>query len=348
MTLHDRRAQLPPGQPSRAALWVVALLLLTTSGVHAQAPTAGDVWGLGSFANRGVDPNAVATFRDLLRDELRSRTGVGFVDIAAPCEDIECVRGAAGGSGATVVVHASVSQLGQKLVISVNAAEVKSGASRFSERMNAAGPEELDVIAARMAEAIARGTGTDQTAELGMITEPEAEQPLRREGRFAGTLTLQGILPTKGFAGEIGGGGVELGLWFETLDIAIEPRIGVRFDLGDRERDYFHVPIELGASYLFSRGDISPMLGIGAGMHFVWEEEEVQTTVGEFLRTTSNTVIEDQLTLFAVYARAGIMVLRTYTGSMVLSIDYAIGFGEFQERNNEQAIRFNIQMVVGS
>lgn len=329
-------------------LAVVALLALAlpVAGVSAQA-TAGQKWGLGTFSNRGVDPNTIATFRDLLRDEIRSRTGVNFIDIPGACEEVECVRAAAGGTGASVVLHASVGQLGQKLVISVNTADVQTGASKFSERMTAAGPEELDVIAMRMAEAMARGTGTDETAELGMITEPEAAEPLRREGRFAGTLTLQGILPTKGFAREVGGGGVELGLWFETLDIAIEPRIGVRSDLGDPARDYFHVPIELGASYLFSRGDYSPMLGLGAGLHFVWESEDVVETVGQHLLTTSETVIEDELLLFAIYARAGIMMLRTYNGSVVLSVDYAIGFGEFQERSNEQAFRFNIQMVIG-
>ena len=29
-------------------------------------------------------------------------------------------------------------------------------------------------------------------------------------------------------------------------------------------------------------------------------------------------------------------------------VDYAISFGEFQDRKNEQAVRFNIQMVIGS
>jgi len=341
LTLHS-------SQWNRVGVLAAVLLALGVGDARAQGSGAGQTWGLGSFANRGVDPNTVATFRDLLRDELRSRMGVSFVDISAPCEGVECVRGAAAGSGASVVVHASVSQLGKKVVVSVNTADVRSGASRFSERMSAVGPEELDVIAARMAEAMARGTGTDDTAELGMITEPEAKQPLRREGRFAGTIALQGILPLAGFAGEVGGGGVELGLWFETLDIAIEPHVGARFDLGDKERDYFHLPIELGASYLFSRGDYSPMLGLGAGLHFVWETQHVQSTVGDYLLTSSSTVIEDQLMLFAFYVRAGMMMLRTYNGSMVLSVDYAVGFGEFQERSNEQAIRFNIQMVIGS
>lgn len=332
---------------ARRPVWVAAALVTTL--LLSPASALAETWGMGSFQNRGVDDAAVATFQDLLRDEIGTRLGVSVIDVPGACDDIECVRAAAKGTGTQYVVHGSVGRLGSKVVVSVNVVDVQSGASRFSQRMNSNGVEELDVVAARMATAMAADKPVDKTAELGNITQGEAKKPRRRQGRFAGTFAMQGIVPLSGYADQVGGGGIELGMWFETYDIAIEPKFGVRFDMGDPARDYVHLPIEIGVSWLASRSDISPVLGVGAGMNFVWESVERRSRVGSVLVQEVENGYDDFASLFAVFARAGVLLMRTYNGSVLISVDLAHGFGRFDNRreNGETAVRFNLQLIFG-
>lgn len=326
---------------------LLALLLLALLPTQALAET----WGIGTFQNRGVDPNAVATFRDLLRDEIGNRLGVTTVDVPGACDSVQCVRAAAAGSDASVVVHGSVGRLGQKVVVSVNAIFVDDGSGRFSQRMNAMGVEEFDVVAARMAEAMVSDRPVAETAELGNLTDAEVAPPKRRRGRFGGTLGLQGILPLSGYADEVGGAGIEGGMWFETYDIAIEPRLAVRFDMSDPKRDYLHGGFELGVSWLMSRSDISPVLGVGTGLHGVWEsvERSSEGMPGFQVQLPSHSDRTDFALLFPVFLRAGVLLLRTYNASLLLSVDAIHSFGKFEDRgeSGETAFRLNMQFIFG-
>jgi hypothetical protein len=311
---------------------------------HASHSVAQERWALTAH---GPDPQLVATLRTLLADELRGRASIQVEQLADACEDVACSRAAAGKTGAAVAVHVSVLQLGQKHIVSVTAVDVGSGETRFSDRMDAQRVEELDVVAKRMAEAMTRRAPVENTAELGTITEAEADAPVRRSGRFALSLHLGALIPTEGFADRQAGGSIEAGLWFETYDFVIEPRLAVRFDLTDELADYTHVPLELALSYLFSRRDVAPLAGLGVGVGYVHEKIHVERETGTVLVTRTHDAISDDLVGASVFGRLGLLMLRTYDVSMLVTADYGLTFADYQEQRVDQTVRINVGVILG-
>lgn len=321
----------------------VAALLL---GVHSPA-AAEDHWAIDRFAVQDVSPATAATFRQLLRNQISSRNGARFTDLDAGCTDLPCARSAAQPSGAQVVVFGSLGQLGRKVVVAVTAARVSGGPPLLSQTLSVDRVEELDTAAERLAEALVSGREVKQTAELGSITHEEARAPVRRDTRFAFSLNLEGIVPTRGYADEALGAGFGFGLWFESMDFVIEPRLAYRSEFGAGERDWDHLALEIGASYVLARSDFAPVIGGGVGLHYLDESLPVAREVGSVIVSTSEDVIEDDVFGFSAFVRVGLLLLRTYDVSLLVALDYAFTFADFEERGDEQAVRLLVGVVIG-
>jgi hypothetical protein len=324
-----------------------ALAALCSLLVAPSASAQDDHWAIDRFAVQDVSPATASTFSQLLRNQISTRNGARFSDLNAGCADLPCARGAAAPTGARVVVFGSLGRLGSKVVVVLTAAQVQDGRVLLSETLSVDREEELDVAAKRLAEALVSGRGVEHTAELGNITTEEAKAPVRRDTRFGVSLNLEGVLPTKGFADRALGAGFGLGLWFESMDFVIEPKLGYRSELGAGGRDWDHGVLEIGASYLLMRGDLSPLIGGGVGLHFMNEELPVQSEVGRVVVSSSTDVIEDDVFGFAAFARVGLLLLRTYDVSLLVALDYGLTFADFQERSNEQAFRLVVGVVIG-
>jgi hypothetical protein len=312
----------------------------------AQAQTR-EHWALDRFAAQGVDGTTAATFQQLLHGQIASRTSGPLTDLHSTCQDTGCVQAGAGKVGARVGVYGTLGRLGIKVVVTATAVDAQSGRALRSETISVDRVEDLDDAADRMAEALVTGKRVEKTAELGTITHEEAKAPVRRDTRFGVTLGLEGILPAHGFADGVVGAGTGLGLWLESMDFVIEPRIGVRTDLGAGDRDWTHVPLEITLSYLLSRSDLAPLLGAGLGLAYVHEELPVMRRDGSSLVTTGTRVVEDSIFAFDIYARVGLLLLRTYDVSAVVALDYAFTFGDFEQRTNGQAVRLSLGVILG-
>jgi len=321
-----------------------AALLL---GVGARTASAQARWAIDRFAEQGVGAGTASTFRQLLRGQIASRNGASFSDLDSGCGDSQCARAAAAPSHAEVVVYGSLGRLGSKVVVSVTAVRVQDGSTLASETMGVDRVEDLDTAATRLAEAIVSGKHLEQTAELGTITHEEAKAPVRRDTRFGFTLQLEGIFPAHGYADRALGAGGGIGLWFESMDFVIEPRIGFRTELGAGERDWEHVPLEISLGYLLGRGDFAPLLGGGIGLSYVHEALPITRTVGSVARSTSTDVIDDRVFAFDAFARVGLLMLRTYDVSALVALDYAFTFADFQERSDDQALRVVVAVIIG-
>jgi len=156
-----------------------------------------------------------------------------------------------------------------------------------------------------------------------------------------------GIAPFAGYADEQLGGGIEIGGWFETYDFVIEPRFGVHSDLTSEREEYVHLPLEVSIAYLFTRDDISPLLGLGGGLGYAFEAVYVEHEIGEVLVTRTHDRITDSVMTAQLFARTGLLMLRTYDASLALTLDYALTFGDFQERTVEHALRIGLGIVLG-
>lgn len=325
---------------------VACMTLLSWSSEGAAQAAAS--WALTAHSADPADTVLASTVRDLLASDLVSRPNTRATILPDACQDVTCTRAAAHAAGGqTVALHISLHRLGQKLIVTATAVDVATGEPRTSQRMTANQVEELDVVSRRLAASLVAGSSVEETAELGNITESEAEVPTRRSGRVALSLHLVGIAPFNGYAEQQLGGGIELGGWFETYDFLIEPRFGVRTDLTREREAFLHLPLEISAAYLFTRDDMSPLLGLGGGLGYAHEVIYVEHEIGEVLVTRTHDRISDSLMTASLFARAGLLMLRTYDASLVIAVDYALTFGDFQERSVAQALRLSVGVVLG-
>jgi hypothetical protein len=326
------------------SLTVVSLYELA---IGPSSALAQPIWAIDRMTVQDVSPGTAETFRQILRSKLAAGNGARYVDLNYGCTDATCARNAAAPALASTVVFGSLGRLGTKIVVTVTAVEVGSGAVATSESFSVDREEELDLAAARLAEAVLRGRRVEQTAELGATSREEAAAPGGRDTRVAVSLGVEGIFPVKGFAEQVNGAGFLLGLWFEAMDFAIEPRIGWRTELGGGGRDWDHLVLELSAAWLILRGDITPVIGGGVGLQYLNEKVPVSREVGSVLVSRTTDVIEDSLVGFGAFGRVGVMLLRTYDVSLLVAVDYAVTVADFQERDDEQALRATIDLIIG-
>ena len=224
-----------------ALLFVVALLL----SARTSSAAAGDVWSVLPFWAEGVDPSVAQTFREILEQEIGARGGYRFVPAPAPCGEPSCAHAASARLGARVVVFGSLRPLGTRILASATAVDGATGRVIASDRLGVDRVEDLEAVARRLAQSLTTLSPAADNARLGTITHEET-LPDRRRGVSTNTsLRAGGILPLKndGYASLGTGMAFDLGIWLEARHFAIEPRIGVRFDVYEKDRgSYFEMP----------------------------------------------------------------------------------------------------------
>ena len=317
------------------------LALLVAAPAHAQ-----DAWAVLPFSTRNVDADATETFRDLLISELGARTGSRFVDAKGPCNDMPCARKSGHDKGAAVAVFGKLSKLGSKIIVTVTAVEVAGGAALSQQRMSVDRVEDLEAVATRIAHAIVEGETTDETAQLGAITHKEQKPAIRREGQSGTSLRVGGVSP---FGDPYSAGfGIlaDLGYWYEATDFAIEPRFGLRTNADpDDDEGYLAFHFDVSANYIFSRRDLAPFFGVGGGLRYVSEKANDPWEKNETIQIRNQEISEDAGWAPGAYARAGLLLFRTYSLRTALMVEYDITFAELHRKSNPQTLNFGISVM---
>ncbi len=328
-----------PDNPWLTLLWLIGLVLLSV--MWAGTAAAQDTWTVLPMGSRAVEPGASESFRDILQSELSARTSASFVTPKGdmPCRDVPCATKAAQDVGAQVVVFGSLNGLGRKIVLTITTVDAVTGEVSGSQKLAIDRLEDLDIAATRIAEAITNGTSTDETAELGTVTAHEVKPDRRREGERGLGLRVGGITPLgSGYGGASSGVVMDFSYWFETQNFAIEPRIGFRFAANEDSGDYFEFPMDVGAYYILGKGDFAPFIGGGGGLRWITESRQETVEVGNVIKTTNTRVNEDSGYGFGVFARGGLLLLRTYTMRLALTVDYNISFLTLNGNSNPQSL----------
>jgi hypothetical protein len=316
-------------------VWPVSALVLISSVAQAQT------WAVSSRSTGSSISDAdVRTFQRLLADELTTR-GKQASPVMPACGDWSCLKDAAAEVGATVAVDSEFLPLGRKVLVRAEARELATGRVLGNARMTAAEVEELETIAARLATALATGQPIEETAEVGQAVKAEDDLGRLRGGRHGLALWALGVAPIRqSYADGSPGVGVHIAYWFETRHFALEPRIGFHMDGNGGVSRFYEMPIELAAYWVPLTGDVSPFVGLGAGVRSVWERREEDVTVGSTLVTTSRAELNDSAWGFGTTVRAGVILFRTYRLRLLLSAEYSAAFLSLNDRRNPQAFRF--------
>ncbi|MFO0749358.1 MAG: hypothetical protein U1F43_27380 [Myxococcota bacterium] len=300
-----------------ALTWLVFLL---AAGV-ARAET----WAVFDIEGVGVDAGTAHVFQELLAGEIGDERPATFVTANAACQGDACVQAAAA-LGADRALYGSVSALGSKVIVNIYTVDVKSAATdRHTVTVDRI--EDLDVAAKRIGRAIARGETTAQAAELGTITHEEAKPDVRRDGASGLGAYVGGVVPF-GAAQAAGlGVAIDASYWFETRSFAIEPRLGVRFAVnGERGQSWVELPIDIGLYWLAALGDVSPFLGGGVGVRYAREVRAFDETRGDVLPVATEGTRPDSGWGPGIFARAGVMLLRTYTVRVAFALEAGATF----------------------
>jgi hypothetical protein len=293
-----------------------------------------------------VDPGAAETFRELLQGELTARTGAAFVQPERACADVPCAVEVGGQSKAQVVVFGSLNALGQKLIVSTTVVDAVNGRVASNQKIAVDRLEDLDKAAVRIAEAITLGTNTDETAALGTIVHEEVKPDVRREGARGLGLRVGALLPLgASYANSDPGAVIDFTYWYETRNFAIEPRLGLRFSADDDNgNSFFELPMDIGAYYILGDGDFAPFIGGGGGLRWVSETVQETVLVGSVITTEHQAATDDSAFGFGAFARAGVLLLRTYTVRLALNFDYNVTFVELHDSPTPQSFTAGISV----
>jgi TolB-like protein len=302
-------------------------------------------WVVSPFVNRGVEEIAAETFQDLFEGELSARAQVAVQRAGAVLRE----PGEAASFGRDVaaerVVYGSLSALGSRIIVSATVVDPGSGVVLGTARMTATRLEDLEPIAARLAEAIATGKDVDETAELGLITKAESTPKERRKGDHAFGFRLGGVGPISGYSDSGFGVLIDLSYVYEANDFAVEPRVGFRFSAersGDAE--YFQLPIDIGAYGIVGQSDVAFIGGGGVGIRYHWERRPETIVIGGILTETHRAEVSDDGWGFGMFARVGALFFRTYSVRMAVTLEYDISFIELHEHRYPMALIFGVAL----
>lgn len=304
-----------------------------------------EAWSVLPFGARGVDLDTTATFRDLLVAELGGKTRANFVDTDDVCTDVPCAMEVGRALGVHVVVYGRLSRLGENIVVTSAAVDVEEGETLSQLRMSVDRVEDLEKVAARMASAIVEGEDVQETAELGAITDEEAEPDTRREGDSGLALRVGGVMPfgdalTSGF-----GILFDVGYWYEARDFSIEPYFRYRGAASsDDDERYDGVNFDVAANYILLRGDFAPFVGLGGGLRWLNESRRIPVDIGTSLSKIDD-LEEDAGWGPGAFARLGVLLFRTYTMRMALTAQYDATFIELHDDSVAQAVDFAISVI---
>jgi hypothetical protein len=364
------------GRSPRAAL---AAVITATLALAAARPAAAQIyssqaWIIIPLETTGVDPTAARTFLGLLREEIGRRAGARFLGApTTPCSDGSCAVAVGRATGARYVVWGEASALGAKVIVTISTADATRNAILSTQRVAAPRVEELDTLAVQIVQAIVAGRSLDTVAQARPAPQPApqpapptppgyppapaypppdayprptpAPMPGENDSTLGMMLRFGAFIPLgKGYAGNPGGGiSLAAGWWFESGHLAVEPRIAVNFDAEtESESKYVEVPIDVGAFWLMTSGDLIPFLGGGVGARYLWEKKVTTMTLGETLPSTATRVDEDRAWGAGLYVRGGLMLRaggRRHTRSKILlTAEYSSAFLKVNGFSNPQSV----------
>lgn len=308
----------------RAALALWPLLAVAPAAAGNLEPS----WTLLDFGGSAqLSVTDRTTFRELLRGELAGADPAA-VYVAPPpdrvCEDPACAAAAGREVGAARVLQPTLSTLGKRIFVSIELIDVEAGRLVTRERITIDRVEDLVAVAERMATALVGGVSTREALRLGNVTAEDSRPEQRRKGASGPLLRIGWLLPLRGYGDTSGGIHLDFGWWVEMEDFALEPRIGFRFDDSRTDLDFREFPLDLSIYRLFGRGDFTPYLGGGFGLHWLRSERLVTARTGDFLISESQRVHSENGWSYALGLRGGMMLFRTWQTRVLIHGEYEL------------------------
>ena len=287
------------------------------------------------FYYAGVDDVSAETAESLLLGELAkqntyqliTRSQTTDIPEAADCRDVSCGLSVGKQLKADKVLQTQLSKLGEKVIVQFTLLDVNKSDVVLADNITAPILEDLDKVMKRIAESVAQGVPIKKSATVENIVYEETEAPLRRSMRRFTSYSFGYLFPQHGYDGDERSFTTDVRFGAETANS--------EFGLQLAARNGFAV--NLFASYLITKTDVSPYIGGAFGFHWVSHQRDF------YYDPALNDWIEDdrradglELTL-----NSGLRLMRTYDFQILVNLSYLITFNDFDDK----AIAFTIGIL---
>ncbi|HPR18575.1 MAG TPA: hypothetical protein PLD62_10055 [Candidatus Cloacimonadota bacterium] len=201
--------------------------------------------------------------------------------------------------GVDLVLITAMNKLGNKLLVQFILVDVAQGTTVLADDLTATGIEDLDMVMKRLAVCVDKGLGFQETAEIGLITNYEENEPRRRMARSYGGGSYGFFFPMKGFRNDTDRSFLfDLRTGYEMDRHEVGLLIGLR--KGFVSNIYY--------SYLLSGKDVCPFIGGSAGFHWL-------TYQGSTLDSANGLELG---------LRTGFQLFRTYDFHILINFEYSL------------------------
>lgn len=278
-------------------------------------------------AGEAVDAGDLTSVSRLFREAIETRSPRDSVSLSkTSCSDRDCALGAVQAVSidpSIQVIYSSFYKLGSKWIFSGTILNA-DGSNAFSQRLTALSIEDMEAVTVRMADALMLRKTTDQVASIDNISEKESEsEPDRRRSLYRGGVAVGYLFPAASdfeYKTVNSSGGTKTHdytqmirlTWLNTWEFRNNLQLGT--DL------VWSTPSAFGADaslrYIFSRGDFSPFVGGGLGLHYVHGDDYDNESMDPRNRNSGP----------ALNAQAGMMLFRTYDVNVMLRGQYQVIF----------------------
>ncbi len=268
------------------------------------------------FYSLGIDEISIQTADSILKNEIQKLSSMQIISqdkTIASLEGEECVETVCAVEigrelNADLVLITNLSKLGDKIIIQYNLVDVNMGQSVVVDNTTSRTIEDLEVVMKRIAISIVNKKPLEETAEVGAIMEIENDIPRRRSARRIWGISFGYLYPQNGYESVNDRSfTIDFRSSYEVKNIAVGLQLASRYGFASN----------IFASYLFSKNDICPYAGGALGFHWVAHSYASENMRGDGIEFILN---------------AGIRAFRTYNFQVMLNIDYAITFNDFDDR----------------
>lgn len=269
------------------------------------------------FHSMGIDEISIQTAESILKNDIQKLSSMNIIShdevIEAlnneSCTEVICAVAIGKKVNADLVLISNLSKLGEKIIIQYNLIDVSKGQSIILDNTASNTIEDLEVVMQRIAMSIVEQKPLAQTVEVGAIMEKEGDIPKRRSARRFWGLSFGYLYPQQGYDEDYDRSfTIDFRSGYEVKNIAVGLQLAARHGFATN----------IYTSYLFTKKDLCPYVGGALGFHWVvhddWYDSSKQTDGLEFI------------------ANAGVRAFRTYNFQIILNIDYAVTFNDFDDR----------------
>lgn len=279
------------------------------------------------FKGTGLDEELIEACEDIFTYALskhgaykavRAEDEIGDGD----CYSATCAVYLSREAGFAKAVTGNIVRLGNKLVVNVQLIDAENDEIELGVEGTSVTEDDLDVVLNRLAKSISEGKGIDDTAEVGMITQQESSDELRRSGFVTKGLRVGFAWPQDDSFGKTDRlTAIDFVVQHDTRDYFISGKTSVKWG---RYSAFNFTFLETKVGRYLNRGDFSPFISAGVGLQY----NRAEVIVPQGQPAPSDDHVSG--TGLSVCGGIGVAVFRTYDFQLQLDLDYFLVFEKLE------------------